>query len=588
MTDMDFRTIGKGQVGGKGQGLLRLRELLQKWRETEDEDSPARHLSLPPTVLVSTEVFRDVVVHNKLEDACRHVEQNPESDSGSLRESMIAAELPAVWVEEFSALLGDMTAPLAIRSSSLLEDQKGAAFAGKYESVLIGNQGPLETRLEAFLRAVKQVFASTYGHDALNYRKKHGFLDVREEMALVVQEVVGRQFNNYFLPAMAGVGFSQNGYCWTDEIKRSDGLVRLVFGLGHAAVGRGYVRLFPPPKPSLRPEGTEVNGIQKCSQKKVWVIDLDTGELTSVHFRELIPDAYGCFPGAQYMVSLKDGEYLYQPVSSLWDSGHIPVLTMDGVLSRPWMKLDVPATLDWLLRNLEREMGSPIDLEFAIDHDDETSTGRVYLLQARPLSEREGEVVEIPEDIPEEDFLIHLKRNLPTAYVPDIEYIVIVDEDGYREWPYREKPTVARAVGSINARLKGSKFALVGPGRWGSWNPQLGVPVNYSEICNCCLLIEVARREGGLMPEVSFGSHFFQDLIEDGIAYLPVHPGEPAVDYREGFVEGDNKLAELVSSEIADSFGDLIRVIHLTESGQGKLAHAVLNGNRGEAAVFLK
>jgi len=588
MSDERFPTIGNGQIGGKGHGLLRLRELLLKWREREDKDSFVRHIDFPATVLITTEVFRDAMRHNGLEERCRQAEEDPESNREELQQAIKAAEIPSRWKDAFSDLLGEMKTPLAIRSSSLLEDQKGAAFAGKYESVLIANQGEPEQRLRDFERALKEVFASTFNANALAYRTKHGLLDACEEMAVVVQEVVGRTFNGYFLPAMAGVGFSQNGYCWTDDIKRSDGLVRLVFGLGQAAVERGYVRLFPPPRPTLRPEGTEVNGILKCSQKRVYVIDLESGGLKSVHFRELIPDAYSCFPGAQSMVSLKDGAHLYQPVSNLWDSGHVPVLTMDGVLNRPWMKMDLPATLGWLLSNLEKDMGCPIDMEFAVDHDDESKTGRLYLLQARPLSEREGEIVEIPQDIAKEDCLIHLIRNLPTAHVPDIEYLVIVDEDGYRNWPYRDKPTVARIVGKINDKLKDKRFALVGPGRWGSWNAQLGVPVNYSEICHCSLLIEVARREGGFLPEVSFGSHFFQDLIEDGIAYLPVHPGEPSVDYREGFVDGENKLVDLLGTDFAGASEDLIRVVHLTESTGGKHAHAILNGNRGEAILFLR
>ncbi len=588
MSELMFLELGKGEVGGKGRGLKRLQEIVTNWKEGSQENPCADFIDLPLTILGTTEIFQDFLHENQLEEDCRTLESHPDHDCKPLQERIEQGRIPEKWKQEFSSLLEKLKSPLAIRSSSLLEDQKGAAFAGKYESILIGNQGSLEKRLDDFEKALKTVFASTFNSNALSYREKHDFLDTREEMAVVIQEVVGRKFGHYFLPAMAGVGFTQNGYCWTDDIKRSDGLVRLVFGLGQAAVGRGYVRLFPPPKPSLRPEGTEVNNIQKCSQKKVYVVDLETSELKSIHFRELVPDGYSCFPGAESMVSLKDGSYLYQPVSHLWDSSHIPVLTMDGVLEHKWMNMDLPQVLGWLLRNLEKEMGHPMDIEFAVEHDEETKVGKVFVLQARPLSERQGELVEIPKDLPEEDCLIHLKRNLPTAYVQDMEYLVIVDEDGYRDWSYREKPTVARMIGKINDRLKGKKFALVGPGRWGSWNPQLGVPVNYSEICNCSMLIEVARREGGFLPEVSFGSHFFQDLIEDGIAYLPVHPGEPMVDYQEGFVEGKNILSELMGKDLTEAFENLIRVIHLPEATQGKYAHAILNGERGEAILFLK
>lgn len=528
----------KESFGGKGNNYKKVQDLLKDTK-----------IFFPKTFFISTKVFRDYINSKK--------QFGPDS------------------IKIFSGILEEIKNPLAVRSSSLLEDQKGFSFAGKYESVFVGNVGSSSERLEKLLSAVKKVYESTFNTNAIAYREKHGFLNDKEEMALLVQEVVGEKYKNYYLPAMAGVAFSQNGYCWNKEINKKDGLVRLVFGLGTRAVGRGYVRLFSPAKPSMRPEGTEVNNIQKCSQKKVDVIDLETGELKSVHFRELVGDGFSCFPNSQSFVSLRDGNYLYRPVSNLWDATHIPVLTMDGAITSPWMDMDIPKKLGTLLKDLESKLGYAVDIEFAI------SNGKLYLLQTRPLSEgKDKKPVPIPK-LAEDKILFTAHRNLPTTYVPDIEYLVYVDENAYHKWPYQERQSVARVIGKINETLKGKRFALIGPGRWGSWNPELGVPVNYAEISNAVILIEVARRKATYTPEVSFGSHFFQDLIEDNIAYLPLYPDEPNEIFNDKILSSQSTFKNLLPDDYYRKFEELIKIIPVN-------ATAILNGETEHAVVFLK
>jgi hypothetical protein len=409
-----------------------------------------------------------------------------------------------------------------------------------------------------------------------------------EKMAVLLQEIVGSTYRNYYPPAMAGVAFSQNGYCWNKEINKKDGLVRLIFGLGTRAVGRGYVRLFSPAKPAMRPEGTDTNNIQKSSQKKVDVIDLETNELKTVHFRELITDGFNCYPGAQNMVSLRDGNYLYRPVSNLWDTAHVPVLTMDGALSGPFMGLDIGLTIAALLKVLEKKLGYAVDCEFAVKVDPQTNQADLYLLQTRSLSEALNiKPMPLPE-LKDEDVIFVVNRNLPTAYVPDIEYLVYVDDVAYHQWPHNDKQSVARVIGKINEFLKDKRFALIGPGRWGSWNPDLGVPVNYAEISHTVLLVEVARRRATYVPEVSFGSYFFQDLIEDNIAYLPMYPDEPGEIFNEKIFSQKSQFKTLLPDEYYRKFDRLIKVIHVPEAAGNRMAHAVLNGEIEKAVVFFK
>lgn len=523
-------------LGGKGNNFKKVRELLKD-----------TGVNFPTTFFVDTSHFREFT-------------------EGGNKFSERSLKL-------FSEIIESINAPLVVRSSSLLEDQKGFSFAGKYESVFFGNVG--EKRMDGFLEAVKKVYASTFNPNALAYREKHGFIKDKEEMALLVQEVVGERYQYYYLPAMAGVAFSQNGYCWNKEINKKDGLVRLVMGLGTRAVGRGYVRLFSPAKPSMRPEGTEINNIQKCSQKKVDIVDLGSGELKTVHFRELVTDGFSCFPGSQAFVCLRDGNFIYRPVSNLWDPSHVPVLTMDGAINAPWMGLDIPATLGALLKDLEEKLGYAVDIEFAINE------GKLFLLQVRPLSEAANKRgVKIPE-LGDEDIIFAAKRNIPTAHVQNIEYLVYVDEVLYHNWPLQDRQSVARVIGKINETLKGRCFALIGPGRWGSWNPELGVPVNYAEISNCSILIEVARRKANYVPEVSFGSHFFQDLIEDNIAYLPLYPDEPGEIFNDKILSRNSELTKILADDYYNRFEDLIKVIPIH-------AEAILNGELEKAVFFLR
>lgn len=584
----DFQIIGTGEPGGKGRGLIGLRDALSRTLEGDSQGKYSNLISIPKTAIVQTEIFREFVEHNGLDDAIEAAQSGNDVEFEILKKRFLEGSFPNAASLALLSLLDVMRKPLAVRSSSLLEDQKGASFAGKYESVFVGNNGDEEAKKSNFLSAIKTVFASTCNPDAVAYRKKHNLIGEKEEMALVIQEVVGLEYKGYFLPALSGVAFSQNGYCWNKEINKKDGLVRLVMGLGTRAVGRGYVRLFSPAKPLMRPEGTEVNNIQKCSQKKVDVVDLKDGHFKTVHFRELIMSGFDCYPGSQAFVSLRDGNYLYRPVSNLWDVAHIPVLTLDGVLSGSWMGIDFGAVFSNLLADLERTLGFGVDMEFAVNVDPEKNLGQIFLLQARPLSEGENRKPMSLPQLKDDDVIFLVNRNLPTAYVPEIEYLVFVDDSRYHDWPHGDKQSIARAIGKVSEALKGKKFALIGPGRWGSWNPELGVPVSYAEIAGTALLIEVARRKATYVPEVSFGSHFFQDLIEDNITYLPVYPDEAGEIFNEEIFKAPSSFGQLLDDPYYRKFDDLIKIIHIPSVADGRKAFAILNGELEKAVVFLK
>lgn len=580
--------IGSGMIGGKSAGYFKAKSHLERDDVRKGAPEPAKAIRFPRTVCITTDVFAAFVKENNLGPLIQQHKWKEDTAFEVLRGHFLYGKFSEPVRDALRGVLEKMDYPLAVRSSSMLEDRAGTSFAGKYETIFISNRGSAEDRLEQLCRAIKEVYASTYNPSALEYRNKHGLLKENEQMAILLQQAIGREYEGYFLPLMAGVAFSRCGYRWNREIEKSAGVVRLVFGLGTRAVGRGYARIFTPVKPSARPEGTDPKAITKFSQGVVDVLDIKHNALKQVRSSELVKDGFSCYPRAQRLFSLKDGNYLYIPSTNVWDKNHKPVLTFDGVLSSPWLGLDLPRTVGWIFAELESAFGCPVDIEFAIRVDDDPEEAHFYLVQCRPLSQRESLK---PRPIPE----VHYTRKIffadgqvPTAYLKDIEYIVYVDPRVYKNWPANDRYAVARVVGKLNQLLEGKNFILMGPGRWGSVNPELGIPVKYAEIANTRMLVEISIKEAEYLPEVSYGTHFFQDLIEDRVAYAPLFPDETGASLNLKFFERENSLRKLLENEYYAKYENLIKVIHVPEVAKGRFAEAVFDGQKDKGIVYIK
>lgn len=575
---MGIETIGKGSAGGKAEGFFKARQHLKSVSEVR----------FPQTVCIATEIFNAFVRENRLDSQIQKYKWDEEQAFERLRENFLAGHFCAETLSQFRKLLEKMAYPLAIRSSSLLEERPQTSFAGKYETLFISNRGSPEERLQQFCGAVACVFASTYNPNAMNYRKKHRLLKEKEEMAVMVQEAIGSEYKGWFLPLMAGVGFSQNGYRWNPEIKKEEGLVRLVFGFGTRAVGRGYARLFSPGKPMTRPEGTDTGEIVRFSQEIVDSLDLRENALKQIRIEELVKDGFDCYPHAQKLFSLKDEGYLYLPPTNIWNKEHKPVLTFDGVLSQPWLGLNLPKTIQRLFRELEKNFGCPVDLEFAIRVGGETPQAHFYLVQCRALTQREDQKPQPLPKIPNSRKIFSVSKQVPTAVLKNIEYIVYVDPLRYKNWPAHDKPTVARVIGKLNRRLEEKIFVLMGPGRWGTMNAELGVPVKYAEISNAKMLVEMSLKESRYLPEISFGTHFFQDLIEGGVIYVPLFPDDEGVIFRHELFEGGNVFQKFLGNEYYLRYKDLIKLIHIPSATDGRFAEGIFNGQLEEGVLYIK
>ncbi len=561
-----------GRLGGKAAGMILALKILLPLLE-KHESELEEYIRVPDTWYLNSGVFSEFLDRNNLYlfHTYKYKEREEiEKEFQHIEEKFRHAAFSPEVVEDFRKILEEIGEhPIIIRSSSLLEDSFGLAFSGKYLSVFLTNQGDIESRLAEFIQGLKRVFTSTFGPDPILYRLDHGLLDYDERMAMVVQKVVGRRFGDYFFPFVSGVLFSQNVYAWNQKIKKEEGLGRLVFGLGTRAVdrvGSDYPRMVPLSHPLLRPEVTAPQ-IKKYSQKMVDVLNLKKGCFETVDFRTLIATIR--HPDLFYAISIDKDGHLAPPHFRTQDlrQGE-PCVTFENLLTRtPFVNLAKK-----ILSKVEASYGRPVDMEFTWDGD------KFFLLQCRSLSTRkELEGVKVPEDVPKDRILFTTHAGLTNSIVENLEYIVYVDPRAYDNLPtFEAKMAVAQAVNVLNKQLAGKKFALMGPGRWGSSDINLGVRVTYASINNAKLLMEIAFAKEGYTPEVSYGTHFFQDLVEADIAIVPLFPDDPAAILNESFLlKSPNLLAEIAPD--AKACQEVVRVIHVPSVCNGQYLHIYLD-----------
>jgi hypothetical protein len=584
------RRIGRGRIGGKAAGILLARKILLL-PDDEDEVDVREHVTVPESYFIGADVFYDFhlindlnhYVHQKYKSAEEIKEEYPQ-----IQTIYQNSRFPSEIVDSLRSLLervGD--APLIVRSSSLLEDNFGTAFAGKYDSFFCPNQGTLDDNLAALLDAIKRVYASVLCPDALLYRQRMELLDYDERMAVLIQKVQGSRFRQYFFPTVAGVGYSRNPFRWDPKIRREDGFLRLVWGLGTRAVERvanDYPRIMALSHPQLRPEIGAQN-IRKYSQRFVDLLDLEDDVFKTLPVRDVIADDY---PVLRYLASVNKGGYLSSIISRV-DVQNVDDLVL--TFERLAADRQFVALLKTILKKLERYYKYPVDIEFTVDIQPKYPRPEyiIHVLQCRPQASLDwAGHVEFPEVIPEDDLIFAAYKLVPQGVVSRVRYVVYVDPEAYRQAPdYVTRLELARVIGRLNKRLEKERFILVGPGRWGSSNLDLGLKVTYADIYNAKVLVEIPLvREGGA-SEASYGTHFFQDLIETGIFPLPITPGEYGSMLNTQFLTAaPNQLADLLPSDAPQA--GYVRVIDVPAVSGGRYLEIIMNSEQERAVGYLK
>ena len=572
-----------GRLGGKSAGLFLAQQILKKGT---NKNRLLNQIKIPNTWYITSDGIFNLMNYNDLQDI---IEQKYKDVEQVRREYPYIIQVfknslfdPEI-IKGLSLALDDFgEVPLIVRSSSLLEDQMGAAFAGKYKSLFLANQGTKETRLIELMDAIAEVYASTFGPDPVEYRAEHSLLDYHEEMGIMIQEVVGKKVGKYFLPAFAGVAFSKNEFRWSSRIQREDGLVRLVLGLGTRAVDRlsdDYPVLIAPGQPALRVNVT-LEEIIRYSPRKIDVINLETRTFETIEIRSLLENFGDEYPQISKLISIVDHEHLKKARAIGTDfKKNEFVVTFDGLVTETQFVKKVIA----ILNELEKTYGNPIDIEFAHDGED------FYLLQCRSQSYSEdSQPAFIPANLPNEKIIFSAHRYITNGKISDISNIVYVDPQSYSELTnQRDMLAVGEAIGKLNKVLPRRKFILIGPGRWGSRGDiKLGVNVSYSEINNSAMLIEIARKQKDYVPDLSFGTHFFQDLVEARIRYLPLYPDDEGNVFNEEFLINSKNILPKILPEFKFLSG-VIKVIDVPKTADGATLEILMNASSDEAvAIF--
>jgi CheY-like chemotaxis protein len=565
-SESHFLRIGSGSLGGKARGLAFVRHLLRKSRLTRR--FPGVRISVPPAVVLATDVFDQFLAANNLLDFALNCE-----DDAEIQRRFLDAPLSQALTQNLQSFLTEVEYPIAVRSSSLLEDSQYQPFTGVYETFMLGNQrrdsaADADSRLAALSEAIRRVYASTFSRHAKSYVRATPYRLEEEKMAVILQRVVGTQHASRFYPDFSGVVRSRNYYP-VPPMNFEDGIAAVALGLGRAVVDGGKCLTFCPRYPQNLVQFSSVEDILATSQSEFWALDLD--------------DASDSRPGhwheKRFGLNVAESDGTLQPLASTYSRDNHAVY--DGV-SRPGSRLvtfapmlkhgtfPLAEILDVLIRAGEDALGTPVEIEFAVrvprPADPNSSQSAEFgFLQIRPLTLSRNTEDLVLDDVQPGRLICQSSKVLGNGRIDDLYDVIVVDSHRFERSRSQE---VAEAVSRFNRQLNEANrpYLLIGVGRWGSTEPWLGIPVEWDEISGARVIVEAGFRDFRVTP--SQGSHFFQNLTAFQIGYFTVNPdaGEGSVDWQwltdQPTVEEDGCVRHL-------QFAQPIRVVMNSRTSQG-------------------
>jgi CheY-like chemotaxis protein len=518
-----FVRIGSGSLGGKARGLAFVRHLLRTGRIAKR--FPGVRISVPPAVVLATDMFDQFLTENNLSDFALHCD-----DDNEIRQRFLESSLTVSLEENLRAFLEEVRCPLAVRSSSLLEDSQYQPFTGVYETFMLGNQQPdPDARLNELLEAIKRVYASTFSQHAKAYVRATPYRLEEEKMAVILQQVVGSQHGPRFYPDFSGVVRSHNFYP-VAPMTFADGIAAVALGLGRTVVDGGKCINFCPRYPRHLLQFSSVEDILANTQTEFCALQLNgvphggaQGHLREIRFGLDVAEADGTLNavGSTYSV---DNHAVYDGLSRQGSR----IVTFAPMLKHDLFPL--AQILEVLVRAGEDALGNPVEIEFAVSLPRGEEPADFGFLQIRPLTlARDHQDLAIG-DVDPLKLICRSSKVLGNGRIDNLDDIVVVDSERFERSRSQE---VARAVAHFNAKLNGDNrpYLLIGVGRWGSNDPWLGIPVEWDEISGARVIVEAGFRDFRVTP--SQGSHFFQNLTAFQIGYFTVNPdaGEGAVDW---------------------------------------------------------
>lgn len=556
---IEERRIGGGKIGGKACGLLLAQKLIHlKFPEYEP------HIEPHDSFFIGSDVFYEYLREN---------------DCQQQREKMLNGTFTKE-VEEglLKVVKHYREVPIIVRSSSFLEDGFGNAFSGKYESKFCINNGNEGGRLQELKDAIRSVYASTLNPSAIEYCRRRGLLEAEEQMALLIQKVEGQKYDTFYMPVAAGMGCSYNPYKWMENMNPEAGMIRMVMGLGTRAVERtpgDYPRLvcLDRAQANLR---TTIADRHKFSQRQVDVIDYITNTCRTKKLREVIEE----LPEWQKKLVLSHDTEAEFVLRQRGENKNVYFADCQGMVN----KNTFIEMVHRILKMLEAVYERPVDIEFAVNS---TAKGewKINFLQCRPLQSSASEEVHIPTG-KDEELLFDVRRtSMRRSKTEHLDLIVWVHPKNYYEYPHIKKMEVARKIGDINQQFKSEhkKMLLLVPGRIGTSSPELGVPVTYADISQFCAICEVAYGEAGYHPDLSYGSHMFQDLVEADVYYGALNDNSKTRIYRPELLENYKNLYPDIWPEDTE-LTEIIKVYDVSAAN----ARLLLDMKAGRAVCHLE
>ncbi|SHI21970.1 Pyruvate phosphate dikinase, PEP/pyruvate binding domain [Butyrivibrio fibrisolvens DSM 3071] len=551
--------IGTGLIGGKACGMLLARAIIRNMSPEIDEV-----LEPHDSFFIGSDIYYTYIVDNEFWDL--RIRQRTEEEYFSLADEFALKLKQGVFAEDLKTKFKNILDyygqdPFIVRSSSILEDGFGNAFAGKYESVFCANRGTLEERLDEFENAVRTVYASTMSLSALDYRKRRGLDKRDEQMSLLVQRVSGSYYGSYYMPCAAGVGYSYSPYQFLQGIDPKAGMLRLVMGLGTSAVDRtmgSYPRLVSLDMPQATSCVTVAEKHQ-FSQRAVEAVDVSEHTLKRLELKEI---------EEKIPVYLKNTllEHDYEVESSLRSRGiyrDVRFISCLGLVKKDILM----SQMQQLMHLIQEEYQHPVDIEFTMNLS-ENGEYSINLLQCRPLQVfKDTAGVSIPDKVSEDKIILESKgSSMGLSRCTPIDLLVYVEPKAYYNMPYADKARMAKVIGKINWGFRGEDrhMMLIVPGRIGTSSPELGVPTTFADISEFEAVCEVEEKEAGYNPELSYGSHIFQDLVEADILYTAVFANEKTLHFSLDILKEHKNIASEYIANDADA--DIVKVYDLKDS----------------------
>lgn len=512
-----FARIGQGSLGGKGRGLAFIDQIITRHPEFDNLDGIS--IRIPRTVVVCTDIFDEFMESNNLYPLAL----SNASDEDILK-AFLAAKLPRSLREDFDYLYDVVDRPLAVRSSSLLEDSHYQPFAGIYATYMIPHLNDRERMIQQICNAVKGVYASVFFADSKSYMNATSNVIDQEKMAVILQEVIGEDHDGLYYPSFSGVGRSLNYYPVGDE-QAEDGVVEVAAGLGKYIVDGGLALRFSPKHPGKALQTSTVQLALRDTQKHIYALEqTEATEFSTNDAFNLkkITVAEAFKTGAlKYLVSTFDlNDYMIR--DSEFGSGR-KLLTFANVLKQEVYPLAKATGL--MLATGQYEMGRPVEIEFAgiiaPDANKSDYKGTLYWLQMRPIVDRKEMLDDSVMDVPDTELIVKSNAALGHGLMENVKTIVYVRSEGFDP---ANNVALAQDVDAVNKMMieQNRPYVLVGPGRWGSSDSALGIPVRWPQIAGARVIVEYAMR--GYRIEPSQGTHFFQNLTSFGVGYFTVDP----------------------------------------------------------------